>query len=53
VVAGGFDLESDFETTHAFVMATRKVGKRPWEVAALNGPTTEHPITTYAYCEKK
>jgi hypothetical protein len=53
VVSGGFDLKSDFQTTRAFVMASRKVGKRSWEIAALNGATTEHSIVAYAYCEKK
>jgi hypothetical protein len=53
VVSGGFDLQSDFETTRAFIMTSRKLGKRSWEVAALNGPITEHPITIYAYCENK
>jgi hypothetical protein len=53
VVSGGFDLQSDFEATRAFVMTSLKLGKRSWEVAALNGPITQHPITAYAYCEKK
>jgi hypothetical protein len=53
VVSGGFDLKSDFQTTRAFVMTSRKVGMRSWEIAALNGPTTEHSIVAYAYCEKK
>ena len=53
VVSGGFDLKSDFQTRRGFVMTSRKVGKRSWEIAALNGPTTAHSIVGYAYCEKK
>jgi hypothetical protein len=53
VVSGGFDLRSDFKTTRAFIMASRKVGKRSWRIAALNGPTTTNPIVAYAYCERR
>jgi hypothetical protein len=53
VVSGGFDLQSDFETTRAFIMESRKLGKRDWKIAALGGPLAEHPIVAYAYCEKK
>jgi hypothetical protein len=53
LVSGGFDLKSDFQTTRAFIMTSRKAGKRSWRIAALNGPTTEHPVVAYAYCERK
>jgi hypothetical protein len=53
VVSGGFDLESDFQTTRAFIMESRKLDKRSWEIAALAGPVAAHPIVAYAYCERK
>jgi hypothetical protein len=36
VVSGGFELESNWTTTGAYAMESKKVGKRGWEVAALN-----------------
>jgi hypothetical protein len=52
VVSGGFDTDSDFATTGAYLMESQKLGKRSWEIAAqeaAGGPT----IVAYAYCEKK
>jgi hypothetical protein len=51
VVSGGFDYSLP-PSTGAFVFSSQKVGKREWEVEALDldAPAT---LTAYAYCEKK
>jgi hypothetical protein len=51
VVSGGFDYSLE-PSLGAFVFASHKVGKREWEVEALDlvEPAT---LTAYAYCEKK
>jgi hypothetical protein len=51
VVSGGFDYSLP-PSTGAFVFSSHKVGKREWEVEALDldDPAT---LTAYAYCEKK
>jgi hypothetical protein len=53
VVAGGFDLDSDWTTTGAWAMESHKVGKRGWEVAARDAGGQPHDLIAYAYCEKK
>jgi hypothetical protein len=51
VVSGGFDFSLE-PSEGAFVFASHKVGKRAWEVEAVDveAPAT---LTAYAYCEKK
>jgi hypothetical protein len=51
VVSGGFDFSIE-PTPDAFVFASHKVGKREWEVKALDFEA-EATLTAYAYCEKK
>jgi hypothetical protein len=53
VVSGGFDLDSNWATTGAWVMESKKVGKRSWEVAAQDAGGQPHDLIAYAYCEKK
>jgi hypothetical protein len=51
VVSGGFEYSLE-PSEGAFVFGSHKVGKRAWEVEALDldAPAT---LTAYAYCEKK
>jgi hypothetical protein len=51
VVSGGFDYSLP-PSEGAFVFSSHKVGKREWEVEAVDfdNPAT---LTAYAYCEKK
>jgi hypothetical protein len=51
VVSGGFDYSLQ-PSEEAFVFSSHKVGKRSWEVEALDlvDPAT---LTAFAYCEKK
>ena len=51
VVSGGFDFSLE-PSEGAFIFASHKVGKREWQVEALDldAPAT---LTAYAYCEKK
>jgi hypothetical protein len=53
LVSGGFDLDVDFAATRAYAMESRKVGRRSWEVAALDAGGEPHDLIGYAYCEKK
>jgi hypothetical protein len=52
VVSGGFETTLTAADERVFTFASHKVGRREWEVRALNvvGPVT---LTAYAYCEKK
>jgi hypothetical protein len=52
VVSGGFDLGVDWTTSSAYVMESQKLGKRSWEIAAVE-TFGEPTIVAYAYCEKK
>jgi hypothetical protein len=53
VVSGGFDTDSNWITTGAWVMESQKLGKRGWEVAARDAGGAPHDLVAYAYCEKK
>jgi hypothetical protein len=51
VVSGGFGFSLE-PTTDAFVFSSHKVGKREWEVEAIDFEAPAS-LTAYAYCEKK
>lgn len=51
VVSGGFDYSLE-PSEGAFVFASHKVGKRAWEVEAVD-VVDFATLTAYAYCEKK
>jgi len=52
VVSGGFDTESDAANTAAFSSASRRSGKRAWEVTAT-AVGDPQDLTVYAYCLKQ
>jgi hypothetical protein len=51
VVSGGFDYSLQ-PSEGAFVFSSHKIGKRSWEVEALD-LEADATLTAYAYCEKK
>ena len=53
VVSGGFDTDSDWTETGAYLTRSLKVGKRGWEVTAQDAGGDPHELVAYAYCEKK
>jgi hypothetical protein len=51
VVSGGFDYSVE-PSSSAFVFSSHKIGKRTWEVEAIDFDTPG-TLTAFAYCEKK
>ena len=52
VVSGGFDTDSDGTTTVGIGTASRRAGKRAWEVTA-SANSDPQELTAYAYCLKQ
>lgn len=51
VVSGGFDYSLE-PSLGAFVFSSHKIGKREWEIKAID-VIDEATLTAFAYCEKK